>query len=159
MSDFSDGKRIPETALRKTCEKTSQELRKDAAEWFATGVNSWGKHQAYAERLELTDSQLSDALACKPGRTIQLWHTLPLLEEQQGKAALAFLGWGAGQAGLGIYVPVDTVEMSRAEAELVWTLMTDPVLWPYAEKKFCAHYCCMPDLLRAAVEMMLKVGR
>src|SRR5258708_699068 len=91
-------------ALRTACETPSladldvrsPEAMQQARQWFAAGVRET-KQEAYAARIGVAKSVLSEMLSGARPRQILLVQALPLLADLG--AAKAFLAWGCQVAG------------------------------------------------------------
>ena len=126
----------------------SPEIKARACEWFSVGVRAL-KQDAYADRLGITKSVMSEMLSGK--RPIYLTQALPMFEDINW--AREFIGWQCRQVGFVEPKLEDTVKLSTSEAALLSFLQATPVwglfLGQLIARKF---YHVDIELLEAAIK-------
>lgn len=102
----------------------ANELDEVVAPWFRAAVEAWGKSTAYAARINVSESHLSEMLAGK--RPVALRHLIPLHESQA--AVKALVGPLCQHAGLDAPQSATRVTRDQVVAEFMRSLLESPPL-------------------------------
>jgi hypothetical protein len=125
---------------------------------FAAGVRGWGKAQAFATLLDVSEGFLSRASAGK--KLPPMW----AVDAFRGNAG-AVIGYTAGllQSVSMIAVPLVTeVKLTSGQAELLreQRRILGPVLWPSFLREVALRvFKCEPQLLEVAIDCDLMMGK
>jgi hypothetical protein len=124
-TDSEQGSQSSDERLRlESIDVRSTQAKQWARDWLSAGIESWGKQDAFAARIGVTKSVLSEMLSGAQPRALYLVHALPLLGSIA--SAKAFTGWQCRMAGLQQPELADTVQLTTSEVRLLSWLMSTP---------------------------------
>jgi hypothetical protein len=129
-------------------EKRRRGLDAQAAKWFDSAVGAYGKAQALALELDVTESYLSDMRA--GDRSTPLRALLPLLKSRD--AVLAFVAPLCDAVGLAEPQPKRTVSREEVDAKTAQLVRRTVTLWKLLRSEVAAELGADEEQVDLAIE-------